>query len=86
MAQYPAPRVYEDVFNLENFSNLSTFQTLYNVAKTNLTNTFNAVQIFLEQVFITTTLTVSNINVINSFLGYPVTYFTGLVAPITGKK
>ena len=82
MAQYPAPRVYEEVFNLENFSNLTTFQTLYNVAKTNITNTFTAVQIFLEQVVIATTLTVSDMNVINSFLGYPVAYFRGLVAPI----
>ena len=82
MAQYPQPRVFEEVFNLEKFSNLTTFQTLYNVAKTNITNTFTAVQIFLEQVVIAATLTVGELNVINSFLGYPVAYFTGLVAPI----
>ena len=60
MAQYPQPRVFEEVFNLENFSNLTTFQTLYNVAKTNITNTFTAVQIFLEQVVIAANLLLAN--------------------------
>ena len=47
MAQYPAP-IYEEVFNVENFSNLNSFQYLYNVAKVNVANTFLAVQTFLN--------------------------------------
>ena len=82
MAEYPAPRVYEEVFNVENFSNFNSFQNLFNVAKTNVSNTFQSIQTFLDHVLIAASLTVSDLNVINSFLGYPVSYFTGLVAPI----
>ena len=82
MAQYPQPRVYEEVFNLENFANIQSFQTLYNLARTNLTNTFLAAQIFLEDLFVGAKLSVVDLNVVISFLGYPVRYYTGLSAPI----
>ena len=81
MAQYPAP-IYESVFNIENFSNLNSFQYLYNIAKTNVANTFLAVQTFLHDVFIDAKLSVVDLNIVNSLLGYPVRYYTGLVAPI----
>ena len=81
MAQYPAP-IYEETFNIENFSNLNSFQYLYNVAKTNVANTFLAVQTFLHDVFIDAKLSVVDLNIVNSLLGYPVRYYTGLVAPI----
>ena len=76
MAQYPAPKVLLEVFNLENFSNLQTFQNLYNVAKTNVSNTFQSIQTFLDHVIIAASLSVSELNVINTFLGYPVSWFT----------
>ena len=57
MAQYPAP-IYEEVFNVENFSNLNSFQYLYNVAKTNISNSFTATQTFLNQVFIDSLTTI----------------------------
>ena len=73
MAQYPQPRVYEEIFNLENFTGLESFQNLYNVAKTNITNSFTATQIFLNQVFIDSILAVRDLSVVNTFLGYPIT-------------
>ena len=82
MAQYPQPRVYEENFNVENFSNLNSFQNLYNVAKTNITNSFTAAQIFLNQVFIDSILAVRDLSVVNTFLGYPIMYYNGLKAPI----
>ena len=81
MAQYPAP-IYEEVFNVENFSNLNSFQYLYNVAKTNVANTFLAVQTFLHDVFIDAKLAVVDLSVVNTFLGYPIMYYNGLKAPI----
>ena len=57
MAQYPAP-IYEEVFNVENFSNLNSFQYLYNVAKVNVANTFLAVQTFMHDVFVDAILAV----------------------------
>ena len=81
MAQYPAP-IYEEVFNVENFSNLNSFQYLYNVAKTNISNSFRATQTFLNDVFIDAKLSVVDLNVVNTFLGYPVRYYTGLIAPV----
>ena len=71
MAQYPAP-IYEETFNIENFSNLNSFQYLYSVAKTNISNSFTAAQTFLNQVFIDGILAVRDLSVVNSFLGYPI--------------
>ena len=85
MAQYPAPIVYEEVFNLENFNNLNSFQNLYNVAKTNVSNTFTEVTILMANVVAVGRTTLSDLNVVNTFLGYPVEYFQNLTAPIQAQ-
>ena len=64
MAQYPAP-IYEETFNIENFSNLNSFQYLYSVAKTNISNSFTAAQTFLNQVFIDGILAVRDLSLTN---------------------
>ena len=56
MAQYPAP-IYEEVFNVKNFSNLNSFQyMLYNKAKVNVANTF------LRDVFINANMNANDTN------------------------
>ena len=85
MAQYPAPRVYEDVFNLENFANLQTFQNTYNYAKLNISNTFTDVTVFMADVIAAGKTTLADLNVVNTFLGYPVSYYQNLSAPIQAQ-
>ena len=52
MAQYPLPRVLEEIFNIENFLNTS-YNTLYaEYAQLKLLNTFQSINTFLSNVYI----------------------------------
>jgi hypothetical protein len=85
MALYPAPRVYEEIFNLENFYALQTFQTFFGYAKLATSNIFQGFTTFASDVIIATRLTVTDLNIMNTFLGYNVNIFSGIKAPIQAQ-
>ena len=90
MATYPLPRVLEEIFNIENFLNTSYNTSYAEYAQLTLSNTFESINTFLSNVYIkatlfTTNLNASNINITNTFLGYNISTFTGIKAPIQAQ-
>ena len=90
MATYPLPRVLEDIFNIENFLNTPYNTSYAQYAQITLSNTFQSINTFLSNVYIkatlyATNLNVSHINVTNSILGYNVSTFAGIKAPIQAQ-
>ena len=75
MALYRAPRVFETTFNLENFLDVSQLQTLIGYAKLSASNVFERSATFLQEVIVTARLSVTDLNVINTFLGYEINIF-----------
>ena len=82
MAIYPAPKIFSEVFNLENFIDVQTFRQTYDYAKLSINNVFLGVITFMSDVIIAGRTIVSDLNITNTFLGYDIHYFTGLSAPI----
>ena len=85
MALYLAPRVFEQVFNLENFVDVSVLQSFIGFAQLSAINVFQRTTTFLSDVFIATRLTVTDLNVLNTFLGYNTNIFNGIKAPIQAQ-
>jgi len=92
MATYPLPRVIEDIFNIQNFLSTPYNNTSYavNYAQLTISNTFLSINTFLSNVYIkatlfVTNLNVSNLNVTNTFLGYNISTFEGIIAPIQAQ-
>jgi len=90
MAQYPLPRVLEEIFNIQNFVNTSYNTSYAEYAQITLSNTFQSINTFLSNVYIkatlfATNLNVSNINVTNTILGYNISTFAGIKAPIQAQ-
>ena len=74
MATYPLPRVFEDIFNIQNFLNTPYNTSFTEYAQLTLSNTFQNINTFLSNVYIkatlfVTNLNVSNLNISNTFLG-----------------
>ena len=85
MALYRAPRVYEQVFNLENFLDVSALQSLIGYAKLAASNVFERSATFLSEVIVTARMSVTDLNVINTFLGYEINIFGGIKAPLQAQ-
>ena len=85
MALYRAPRVFEQIFNLENFLDVSALQTFIGYAKLSASNVFERSATFLSEVIVTARLSCTDLNVINTFLGYEINIFGGLKAPIQAQ-
>jgi len=89
MATYPLPRVLENIFNIENFLN-TPYNNISFYAQLTISNTFLSINTFLSNVYIkatlfVTNLNVSNLNVTNTFLGYNISTFEGIIAPIQAQ-
>ena len=85
MALYRAPRVFETTFNLENFLDVSQLQTLIGYAKLSASNVFERSATFLQEVIVTARLSVTDLNVINTFLGYEINIFSGIKSPLQAQ-
>ena len=86
MATYFKPKVLEDVFNLQNFIDAQNNTTSFlNYAQLTISNTFQTINTFLSDVFINGNLYVTNLNISNTFLGYNISMFDGLKAPIQAQ-
>ena len=85
MALYRAPRVFEQVFNLENFIDVSVLQSFIGFAQLSASNVFQRVTTFASDVIIATRLTVTDLNVLNTFLGYDTNIFSGIKAPLQAQ-
>ena len=85
MAIYPAPKIFSEVFNLENFIDVQTFRQTYDYAKTTSSNVFQNINTFLSDVVVAGTATIADLNIIHSFLGYDISYFQDLKAPIQAQ-
>ena len=85
MALYRAPRVFEQVFNLENYLDVNALQTFIGYAKLSASNVFERSATFLSEVIVTARMSVTDLNVINTFLGYEVNIFSGIKAPLQSQ-
>ena len=85
MALYRAPRIFEQVFNLENFVDVNALQSFIGYARLSAVNVFERTTTFLSEVIVTARLTVTDLNVINTFLGYEINIFGGIKAPIQAQ-
>ncbi len=85
MALYRAPRVFEQVFNLENFLDVNALQSFIGYAKLAASNVFERSATFLSEVIVTARMSVTDLNVINSFLGYEINIFGGIKAPLQAQ-
>ena len=85
MALYRAPRVFETTFNLENYLDVNALQSFIGYAKLEASNVFERTTTFLQDVIVTARLTVTDLNVINSFLGYEINIFGGIKAPLQAQ-
>lgn len=85
MALYRAPRVYEQVFNLENYLDVNALQNFIGYAKLAASNVFERSTTFLSEVIVTARMSVTDLNVINTFLGYEINIFGGIKAPIQAQ-
>ena len=85
MALYRAPRVFEQIFNLENFLDVSALQTFIGYAKLSASNVFERSATFLSEVIVTARMSVTDLNVINTFLGYEINIFSGIKAPLQSQ-
>ena len=85
MALYRAPRVFEEVFNLENFLDVSALQSFIGYAKLAANNVFERSTTFLQEVIVTAKMSVTDLNVINTFLGYEINIFGGIKAPLQAQ-
>ena len=85
MALYRAPRVYEQVFNLENYLDVNALQSFIGYAKLAASNVFERSTTFLSEVIVTARMSVSDLNIINSFLGYEINIFGGIKAPLQAQ-
>jgi hypothetical protein len=85
MALYRAPRVFEQVFNLENYLDVNALQSFIGYAKLAASNVFERSATFLSEVIVTARMSVTDLNVINTFLGYEINIFGGIKAPIQAQ-
>ena len=85
MALYRAPRVYEQVFNLENYLDVNALQSFIGYAKLAASNVFERSTTFLQEVIVTAKMSVTDLNVINTFLGYEINIFGGIKAPLQAQ-
>ena len=86
MATYLKPIVLEDVFNIINFQQIQNNTTSFlGYAQLTLSNTFKNINTFLSDVFVNGTLYVTNLNISHTFLGYNISMFNGLKAPIQAQ-
>ena len=85
MALYRAPRVFEQIFNLENYLDVNALQSFIGYAKLSASNVFEKSATFLSEVIVTARLSCTDLNVINTFLGYEVNIFGGIKAPIQSQ-
>ena len=85
MALYRAPRVFDTTFNLENFLDVSALQSFIGYAKLSASNVFERSATFLSEVIVAARLSVTDLNVLNTFLGYEINIFGGLKAPIQAQ-
>jgi len=78
MASYATP-IYQKLFNPNNFTKI---YELSNFVYTTSANVFTSINTFMNDVFINGTLYVNDIQIVNNFMGYSVSYFYNLRAPI----
>ena len=77
MSAYPSP-IFQKLFNANNFNKI---YELSNFVYTTSANIFTSINTFMNDVFINGTLYVNDIQAVN-LLGYNVSYFYNLRAPI----
>ena len=80
MASYRTP-IYQSLFNPDNF-NQSVFFDYTRIVFDNLANVFTSINTFMSDVLINGTLYVHNIQIVDTFLGYNISFFQNITAPI----
>ena len=81
MASYPSP-IYQTVFNPDNFNQI---YELTNFVSTNVANIFTSINTFMNDVYVSGTIYTNDIQIVNTFLGYSISYFQGIKAPMQAQ-